>query len=108
MDALSAELGNGRRGSRALRRALEIHQPQLAQTLSALEERFLARRVHWPPGLSAARQTVLSDAQTSGGLLIATAAGDERRLLDALTARGVAGHVVGELTSGPPGEITVV
>ena len=71
-------------------------------------ERFLARRVHWPPALSAARQTVLSDAQTSGGLLIAIAAGDERRLLDALTARGVAGHVVGELTSGPPGEITVV
>ena len=58
--------------------------------------------------VSAARQTVLSDAQTSGGLLIAIAAGDERRLLDALTARGVAGHVVGELTSGPPGEITVV
>ena len=35
-------LGRGRHGSTALRRALEEHLPELAVTLSVLEERFLA------------------------------------------------------------------
>jgi very-short-patch-repair endonuclease len=34
-------LGKGRPGSRSLRAALRSHLPQLAQTLSALEERFV-------------------------------------------------------------------
>ena len=38
---LRGALGKGRRGSRALRAALDAHLPQLAQTLSVLEERFL-------------------------------------------------------------------
>jgi very-short-patch-repair endonuclease len=38
---LEAELARRRPGSRALRRALRSHMPQLAQTLSALEDRFL-------------------------------------------------------------------
>ena len=71
-------------------------------------ERFLASRVHWPPALSAARQTVLSDAQTSGGLLIAVASDDADRLLAALEQRGVAGRHIGELIRGTPGEITVI
>jgi hypothetical protein len=36
-----AEAGSGRRGSRALRRALRMHLPELARSLSLLEERFL-------------------------------------------------------------------
>jgi hypothetical protein len=40
--AVGAQLGRGRRGSAALRRALALHTPRLAYTLSALEERFLA------------------------------------------------------------------
>ena len=71
-------------------------------------ERFLATRVHWPAALPAARQTVLCDAQTSGGLLIAIAAADAARLLDELSRRGVTGQLIGELTPGTPGEITVV
>jgi selenide, water dikinase len=71
-------------------------------------ERFLASRVHWSPSLPAARQTVLSDAQTSGGLLIAIDAADVDRLLAALSRRGVTGHPIGELTPGSPGEISVV
>jgi predicted transcriptional regulator of viral defense system len=37
---IAAVLGRGRSGSRALRRALGTHLPELAQTVSVLEERF--------------------------------------------------------------------
>jgi hypothetical protein len=37
---IAAVLGGGRSGSRALRRALDTHLPELGQTLSVLEERF--------------------------------------------------------------------
>jgi Protein of unknown function (DUF559)/Transcriptional regulator, AbiEi antitoxin len=40
--AIYAQLGRGRRGSTALRKAMETHLPELARTLSVLEERFLA------------------------------------------------------------------
>ena len=70
-------------------------------------ERFLHARVRWPANLAAARQTVLCDAQTSGGLLIAVPAREANRLLEALQARRVAGVVVGELTEGDAGAIVV-
>jgi selenide, water dikinase len=71
-------------------------------------ERFLSSRVTWPAGLPAARRTVLCDAQTSGGLLIAVPGGETARLLEALDAGGVTGQVVGELVRGEPGRIEVV
>jgi predicted transcriptional regulator of viral defense system len=40
-EEIAAVLGRGRRGSRALREAAATHLPELAQTLSVLEERFL-------------------------------------------------------------------
>ena len=40
--AVYAELGRGRRGSTALRKAMAEHLPELASTFSVLEERFLA------------------------------------------------------------------
>lgn len=43
-------------------------------------------------------QTLLADAQTSGGLLIAVDAPLTRALLQALEDEGVAGHEIGELT----------
>ncbi len=71
-------------------------------------ERFLAARVRWPAHLPAARQTLLCDAQTSGGLLIAVPGSDLGRLLTALEEKRVTGVVVGELTEGEAGAIVVV
>jgi hypothetical protein len=41
LDELRGSLGQGQRGSTALRRALDQHLPQFARTLSELEDRFL-------------------------------------------------------------------
>jgi selenide, water dikinase len=71
-------------------------------------EQFLASRVRWPTHLPLGRQTLLCDAQTSGGLLIAIAAKDIEPLLAALQAKRVEGAVVGELTEGDAGSIVVV
>jgi selenide, water dikinase len=68
-------------------------------------ERFLASRVHIADTVSPARRTVLSDAQTSGGLLIAIA--QASTLLDGLRQQGIEAAVIGELTAGEPGAITV-
>jgi selenide,water dikinase len=71
-------------------------------------ERFLASRVRWPAHLSAARQTLLCDAQTSGGLLLAVPGSEVDRLLSALKEKKVTGSVIGQLTEGDPGSILVV
>jgi very-short-patch-repair endonuclease len=42
LEDVAAVIGRGRVGSRALRRAVTLHEPRLARTLSELEERFLA------------------------------------------------------------------
>ena len=70
-------------------------------------ERFLASRVHWPSSLPAARRTLLCDAQTSGGLLMAIPAEQVAPLLAALERQGAGGWQVGELIAGEPGLITV-
>jgi selenide,water dikinase len=70
-------------------------------------ERFLSTRVSWPAQLPAAHQVLLCDAQTSGGLLIAVPETAVAALLAALSARRVAGAVVGELTTGDAGSIVV-
>ena len=70
-------------------------------------ESFLRRRVRWAPNISSARQTVLSDAQTSGGLLIAVRPAHLVQLLAALREGGVEGARIGELTPGDPGQIDV-
>lgn len=55
-----------------------------------------------------AAQLVLSDAQTSGGLLVAVAPTHEAAFHDALSERGVEGHTIGRLDSAVrPGFIVV-
>jgi selenide,water dikinase len=55
--------------------------------------------------LTEPEQLVLADAQTSGGLLLATDAPDA--LLSSLSDRGGAGHVIGHVGEGPAGTIAV-
>jgi selenide,water dikinase len=55
--------------------------------------------------LSEPEQLVLADAQTSGGLLIATT--DRDGLVEALGERGVPSAVIGEVVNGSPGRIEV-
>jgi selenide,water dikinase len=76
--------------------------------LGHLHSMARASRVRWPAHMSAARQTLLCDAQTSGGLLLAVLDDEVERLLKALTAKRVTGVVVGQLTEGDPGSIVVV
>jgi len=70
--------------------------------------RFLARFVDWAPGISAEAQAILCDAQTSGGLLMATPADKQAELLLRLKEAGVAGASIGEIIPGAPGQIRVV
>ena len=52
-------------------------------------------------------QTLLADAQTSGGLLISSPANRTVELLESLAARGDAGAVVGKVTDGPAGHVVI-
>jgi selenide,water dikinase len=59
-------------------------------------------------GLTAEEQVLLSDAQTSGGLLLAVAPERVDRLVAACTAHGtLVASVVGEMTATDPGKISI-
>jgi selenide, water dikinase len=72
---------------------------------SQRNHRFLSEHVSWGD-LDQAEQLVLADAQTSGGLLMATTRPD--RLAEAFRDRGLRLWRVGETTQGPPGRIRVL
>jgi selenide, water dikinase len=65
---------------------------------------FVRPSVHFGD-LTESEQLVLADAQTSGGLLLATRDGD--RLIRALDDHGAHWFEIGMTTPGPPGQITV-
>ena len=67
--------------------------------------RFLADWVDWGT-TDPTTQLLLSDAQTSGGLLIATA--DAPALVAALARRDIAGTIVGHIEAGTRGHMRVV
>ncbi len=67
-----------------------------------------ASRVNHDPGVPEATRILLADAQTSGGLLIAIAAGRTPELLRELAARGETGAVIGGVGAGRAGRIEVV
>ncbi len=70
-------------------------------------ETFLADWVAWPSGLAAEDRTILCDAQTSGGLLIAVEPARARALEEALRRRGVTPTRIGALEQGTPGRLRV-
>jgi selenide, water dikinase len=65
---------------------------------------FLDPHTDWGD-LTEPEQLLLADAQTSGGLLIATTRPGD--VIAALDRRGVAHHVVGETVDGPAGAVSV-
>jgi selenide,water dikinase len=68
---------------------------------------FVSRHVGWGD-LPEAEQLLLSDAQTSGGLLLAVEEASADDLVAALRRHGtLASAVVGRAVSGPPGRVTV-
>ncbi|MEO7327210.1 MAG: selenide, water dikinase SelD, partial [Minicystis sp.] len=71
--------------------------------------RFLGEHTTFAEGVDKEAQLVLSDAQTSGGMLIAVEPGKLDQLLDALRERGTpCADVIGRLDAGSAGRMQVV
>ena len=70
-------------------------------------QRDSAESVSYTDGVDEATRTLLADAQTSGGLVIASPPGRTTVLLAELKARGELGAVFGRVTEGPAGRIEV-
>lgn len=67
-----------------------------------------AEGVEWAEDLSQTDRIICTDAQTSGGLLLAVPPENEAALLDGLRSEGTpVAAVVGRLTAGPAGRIRV-
>jgi selenide,water dikinase len=55
---------------------------------------FVEQKVDWEGGITEEAKLILSDAQTSGGLLISVPKEKEKKLLDRLISKGVPNSVV--------------
>lgn len=70
--------------------------------------RYMEDKVEWDRGITETEKLILSDAQTSGGLLIAVSPDKLERLLAGLALRGVESRaVIGYVTEGEAGKIFV-
>jgi selenide,water dikinase len=75
---------------------------------TASNAEYAEQFVDWAPEISPELRIALTDAQTSGGLLIAVAPQNLDALTEALRSAGaLAEAVVGQLVEGTPGHITV-
>jgi selenide,water dikinase len=70
--------------------------------------RFVEPLVTWTAQCSAGRRILLSDAQTSGGLLIAVQRERSGLLQARLAERGAEARLIGDLVEGEPGAIQIV
>lgn len=69
---------------------------------------YVQDHITFAPGIAEELQDVLFDPQTSGGLLISVSCQKVEELLKELACRGVRdARVVGKITAGAPGRITV-
>jgi selenide,water dikinase len=64
-----------------------------------------AQYVRWDPGVPGMLRTVLADAQTSGGLLVAVSPEAAPRLLGELAARATLAVMIGEVIDRPAGGV---
>lgn len=71
-------------------------------------EEYVSGSVEWAHSISERIRILLTDPQTSGGLLIAIAESDAERLKQALLESGDLADVVGRLVAGPPGHISIL
>jgi len=84
--------------------AVELARDGVVPDGTRRNHEFVSAFVSWGE-LEGFEQLILADAQTSGGLLIATRQGE--RLEAALSERGVTGHRIGTLEPGAAGRIRV-
>ena len=68
---------------------------------------YFGRWIDWSDAVDAASRALLTDAQTSGGLLIAVPAERLALLKEALARRGVSAAEIGRLVEGPAGRLKV-
>jgi selenide, water dikinase len=99
---VAAEVDAG--GPDLLPGTLELARAGVVAGGTRRNHRFLEPVVDWGD-LTDEEQIVLADAQTSGGMLIATR--DPDRLAEALTRRDVPARLVGRTAEGPPGTVRV-
>ena len=79
--------------------AWELARQKIVPAGTLANLKFIQDKVDWDKEMTEEAKLILSDAQTSGGLLIAVAKEKEQKLLDRLISKGVLNPVViGEIT----------
>ncbi len=115
---LIGHLGNMLRASGVAARIDSASVPVLDGTAALVEaghvpggtrrnQRDAAETVSYEGKVADMLRIVLADAQTSGGLVIASPPDRTAALLDELEARGEKGAVVGKVTAGAGGEVVI-
>ncbi len=74
--------------------AWELARQRIVPAGTLANLKFIQDKVDWEGGITEEAKIILSDAQTSGGLLIAVAKEKEQKLLDRLISKGVPNPVV--------------
>ena len=86
---------------------VELAEEGLVPGGTRRNEDYFSQWVGFKDSVPNAIRTILFDAQTSGGLLIALEASRVNALLEALESRGVPAISIGTLVDGEPGRISV-
>ncbi len=89
-------------------RAREMAELGLVPVGAHRNRKFYFSRVHGQDGCDPVVLDILSDPQTSGGLLIAVSPERTDMLSEALAQRGIPAFLVGEVVDGEPGDILLV
>lgn len=95
-------------GMPILPEALDVARRDAIPNGTRNNQRYFESFVAWQGDITGEERVLLHDAQPSGGLLMAVSPEREKDLMQALHAAGVgAATVIGELTAGVAGRITV-